>query len=96
MSASKSSYPERPPFPRPKKPGKGMGRPSTHKGGKKSRVWFEKAVPQTENKQRETFDKLDESRCSYGHRAVIGFLKQHVYNRVPVKVWGKHDQHVML
>jgi hypothetical protein len=40
VSASKSNYPERLPFPRPKKPMKGKGRPSSSKVRKKSKVWL--------------------------------------------------------
>jgi hypothetical protein len=35
----KKSYPERPPFPRPKKPMKGKGRPSSSNSNKKSKTF---------------------------------------------------------
>lgn len=40
MSADKSNYPERPPFPRPKKPGKGVRKPSRTSGGGKRKTWM--------------------------------------------------------
>lgn len=39
MSKSKSNYPERLPFPRPKKPAKGKGRPSSSNSTKKAKVF---------------------------------------------------------
>lgn len=40
MSASKAKYPERPARPRPKKPGKGQGRPSSEHIHGKRKTWL--------------------------------------------------------
>ncbi len=87
MSADRSNYSTRP----DKK-----GRPkSTHHANKKSRVWFEKAVPNVDPKTK-TAEKpatLDGFRLGHRPSAMPAFLSKYQANKVEVRY---HDGKAMV
>ncbi len=80
MSAEKAGYPQRP----DKK-----GRPkSTHRGSKKSRVWFEKAVPNVDPKAKAVTEKqmaLAGFKAGHSPSFLRSFLSKYQANKVEVK-----------
>lgn len=79
MSASKSNYPSRPPARslRPKKPNKGQGRPSSHKGARKSQAWLSAR------------DKVDGSHRDVSTRLSFAWWKAPMFVEARTKKWAR-------
>lgn len=85
-----SSYPERPARPAPKKPGKGKGRPSSeHISGKRKGRLVKAVAVDASPAKRESVDKLAFSIAGHNPDGrLTAFLKEHIFNRVPLHKWG--------